>query len=36
MGGYKYTVLRDGADHATTLHHSCHVKPILFVEVPAC
>ncbi len=35
FGGYQYTVRRDGAEHTATLHHSCHVKPIV-LEVPAC
>lgn len=34
-GGFKYTVLRDGTERTSTLHHSCHVKPIV-LEVPSC
>ena len=29
LGGYRYTVLRDGAQHTSTLHHSCYIKPII-------
>lgn len=29
LGGYKYNVLRDGSKHMKTLHHSCHIKPIV-------
>ncbi len=29
MGGYKYTVRREGTTRTTDLHHSCHVKPII-------
>lgn len=29
LGGYKYIVKREGAKSHTSLHHSCHVKPIV-------
>lgn len=35
LGGYQYTVLRDGAERTSLLHHSCHVKPIV-MGVPSC
>ncbi len=32
FGGWKYIVKRDGAKSHSSLHHSCHVKPIIKVE----
>lgn len=29
LGGFQYTVLREGATHTMTLHHSCHIKPVI-------
>lgn len=29
LGGYKYTVQREGTTRTTDLHHSCRVKPIV-------
>lgn len=29
MGGFKYTVLREGEKRGTTLHHSCQIKPVV-------
>jgi hypothetical protein len=36
LGGYKYIVRRDGATSHTSLHHSCHVKPIIRVGEIVC
>lgn len=32
--GTRYVVQREGSERKSTLHHSCHVKPIVRVEVP--
>lgn len=29
LGGYAYRVRRQGQDKLSTLHHSCHIKPIV-------
>ena len=29
LGGYAYRVRRHGQDKLSTLHHSCHIKPVV-------